>query len=52
MTATVDRPMTNPPAGSTESLDPWRYTWDGSAEGWPDVALARDRIVMGPPKVD
>ena len=24
MTATVDRPMTTPPAGSTERLDPWR----------------------------
>ena len=30
MTATVDRPMTTPPAGSTERLDPWRG-FDGEA---------------------
>jgi len=51
----ADDPALSADIGATwwiESLDPWRYTWDGSAEGWPDVALARDRIVMGPPKVD
>ena len=31
MTATVDRPMTTPPAGSTERLDPWR---DFAGEAW------------------
>jgi formate C-acetyltransferase len=31
MTATVDRPMSTPPAGSTERLDPWR---DFAGEAW------------------
>jgi formate C-acetyltransferase len=31
MTATVDRPMTTPPAGSTQRLDPWR---DFAGEAW------------------
>jgi len=31
MTATVDRSMTTPPAGSTERLDPWR---DFAGEAW------------------
>jgi alkanesulfonate monooxygenase SsuD/methylene tetrahydromethanopterin reductase-like flavin-dependent oxidoreductase (luciferase family) len=34
-----------------ESLDPWRYDWDGTAANWPSVELARDRIRMGPPRV-
>jgi len=49
----ADDPALSADIGATwwiESLDPWRFTWDGSAEGWPDVALARDRIVMGPPR--
>jgi alkanesulfonate monooxygenase SsuD/methylene tetrahydromethanopterin reductase-like flavin-dependent oxidoreductase (luciferase family) len=33
-----------------ESIDPWRYTWDGTAEGWPLVEPARDRIRRGPPR--
>jgi len=51
----ADDPALSADIGATwwiESLDPWRFTWDGSAEGWPDVALARDRIRMGPPRPD
>ena len=34
MTATVDRPMSTPPAGSTERLDPWRgFDGRGVARG-------------------
>jgi alkanesulfonate monooxygenase SsuD/methylene tetrahydromethanopterin reductase-like flavin-dependent oxidoreductase (luciferase family) len=32
-----------------ESIDPWRYGWDGTAAGWPSVEPARDRIRLGPP---
>jgi alkanesulfonate monooxygenase SsuD/methylene tetrahydromethanopterin reductase-like flavin-dependent oxidoreductase (luciferase family) len=51
----ADDPALSADIGATwwiESLDPWRFTWDGSATGWPDVALARDRIQMGPPRVE
>ena len=32
-----------------ESIDPWRYGWDGTAERWPSVEPARERIRRGPP---
>lgn len=32
-----------------ESIDPWRYTWDGTAAGWPSTEPARERIRLGPP---
>ena len=32
-----------------ESIDPWRYGWDGTAAGWPSVEPARERIRLGPP---
>lgn len=49
----ADDPALSADIGATwwiESLDPWRFTWDGSAEGWPSVELARDRIRLGPPR--
>lgn len=48
----ADDPKLSADIGATwwiESLDPWRFTWDGTAAGWPSVELARDRIRMGPP---
>lgn len=32
-----------------ESLDPWRYGWDGS-ERWPEMGPMRERIRQGPPR--
>ncbi len=48
-----DDPALSADIGATwwvESIDPWRYTWDGTAEGWPSVDRARERIRMGPPR--
>lgn len=48
-----DDPVLSERLGATmwiESLEPWRYGWDGSAEGWPSVELALDRIRQGPPR--
>ena len=48
-----DDPALSADIGATwwvESLDPWRYTWDGTAEGWPSVEHARERIRQGPPR--
>ncbi len=49
-----DNPAVSASLGATwwvESIDPWRFTWDGTAVGWPSVEPARDRIRMGPPRV-
>ena len=49
-----DDPAVSASLGATwwiESIDPWRFTWDGTAAGWPSVEPARDRIRMGPPRV-
>jgi alkanesulfonate monooxygenase SsuD/methylene tetrahydromethanopterin reductase-like flavin-dependent oxidoreductase (luciferase family) len=48
-----DDPALSADIGATwwvESLDPWRYTWDGTAEGWPSLEHARERIRQGPPR--
>ncbi len=47
-----DDPAESARLGATwwvESLDPWRYGWDGSAT-WPDIGPLRDRIRQGPPR--
>jgi alkanesulfonate monooxygenase SsuD/methylene tetrahydromethanopterin reductase-like flavin-dependent oxidoreductase (luciferase family) len=48
-----DDPALSADIGATwwvESLDPWRYGWDGTAEGWPALEPVRDRIRLGPPR--
>jgi alkanesulfonate monooxygenase SsuD/methylene tetrahydromethanopterin reductase-like flavin-dependent oxidoreductase (luciferase family) len=47
-----DDPAVSASIGATwwvESIDPWRYTWDGTAAGWPSIEPARERIRLGPP---
>jgi alkanesulfonate monooxygenase SsuD/methylene tetrahydromethanopterin reductase-like flavin-dependent oxidoreductase (luciferase family) len=47
-----DDPALSASIGATwwvESIDPWRYTWDGTAAGWPSIEPARERIRLGPP---
>ena len=46
-----DDPAVSVRLGATwwiESLDPWRYGWDGS-ERWPEIGPMRERIRQGPP---
>ena len=48
----ADDPSVAADIGATwwiESINPWRYGWDGTAAGWPSVDPARARIRMGPP---
>jgi alkanesulfonate monooxygenase SsuD/methylene tetrahydromethanopterin reductase-like flavin-dependent oxidoreductase (luciferase family) len=47
-----DDPAVSASIGATwwvESIDPWRYTWDGTAADWPSIEPARERIRLGPP---
>lgn len=47
-----DDPALSASIGATwwvESIDPWRYTWDGTAAGWPSIEPACERIRLGPP---
>ncbi len=47
-----DDPAESARLGATwwvESLDPWRYGWDGTAAGWPEIGPVRDRVRQGPP---
>ena len=53
-TEDADDPAVAAEIGATwwiESIDPWRYGWDGTdPAGWPSVDPARERIRMGPPR--
>lgn len=48
-----DDPALSADIGATwwiESLDPWRFGWDGTAAGWPAAEPMRERVRQGPPR--